>query len=166
MPSSSPLSYTQQLALAVIPKITASLSIPCSFGIIYEVIISDSMHQKKKTTSVQRILVGMSVVDICASFAWFLSTWAVPTSSGWALSSGNIGTCNFQGFLLQIAIGAPLYNSSLALFYTLIIKLRWSNKQLVKIEYFVHAFILSFTIGTAILLLFLEQYNHVGAVSI
>lgn len=152
----------QQRALALVPKFSASLSIPCSAAIIWEVF---SDHRRGHgTTSVQRVLVGMSTVDILASSAWFLSTWAVPRSSGWEFASGNRASCNFQGFLLQIAIGAPLYNSSLALFYTLIIKLRWTDIQLIRIERWIHAFILTFTIGTSILLLFLQQYNHVGAV--
>jgi hypothetical protein len=153
----------QQRALALVPKFTAFISIPCSMAIVWEVL---SDHRRGRgTNSIQRILVGMSVVDILASFAWFLSTWAVPRESGWAFAAGNRASCNFQGFLLQIAIGAPLYNSSLALFYTLIIKLRWTDKQLIRIERLVHAFILTFTIGTSILLLLLDQYNHVGAVS-
>jgi hypothetical protein len=106
----------------------------------------------------------MSIVDICASFAWFLSTWAVPADSGFAYASGNVTSCNFQGFLLQLAIGAPLYNSSLALFYLMVIKYNWTNEMLVCIEKVVHAFVLIFAVGTSIALLPLKQYNHVGAV--
>jgi hypothetical protein len=84
--------------------------------------------------------------------------------SGFAFASGNIASCNFQGFLLQFAIGAPLYNSSLALFYLMIIKYNWTNKKLGCIEKAVHAFILIFAVGTSIVLLPLKQYNHVGAV--
>eukprot|EP00797_Seminavis_robusta_P030130 Sro621_g176810.2 (598) ;mRNA; r:39082-40875 len=105
----------------------------------------------------------MSCVDILASFGWFLSTWAVPEGS-FVYSKGNKASCNFQGFLLQLAIGAPLYNSSLAIFYLLMIKRRWTDDQLKSIERAVHGAILSFTVGTSILLLCLGQYNHVGAV--
>ncbi len=162
MDGSAAFSESQQKALALIPKFTSAVSFPCSLAIIYEVI---SDHRSGRGTgSIQRILVGMSVVDILASFAWFLSTWAVPQSSGWPFASGNVASCSFQGFLLQLAIGAPLYNCSLALFYTMIIKQRWSGEQLVRLERWVHSFILSFTIGTSILLLLLDQYNHIGAV--
>ncbi|KAG7355032.1 hypothetical protein IV203_004388 [Nitzschia inconspicua] len=162
MMSSGAFTVSQQRALALVPKFTSSFSIPCSIAIIWEVL---SDHRRGRgTTSIQRVLVGMSVVDICASSAWFLSTWAVPKESGWAFAAGNKATCDFQGFLLQMAIGAPLYNSSLALFYTLIIKLRWSDKELIRIERWIHGFILSFTIGTSFLMLFLKQYNQIGAV--
>ena len=157
----SGLTLGQEKALALIPKFTSMLSIPSSSFIIYE-IYSD--YKRHGTNSVQRILLGMSIVDILASSAWFMSTWAVPKGD-FAYSSGNMASCNVQGFLLQLAVGAPLYNSSLALFYTLMIKRRWTEDRLRQIERWVHGFILTFTLGTSVLLLFLDQYNQVAAVS-
>jgi hypothetical protein len=89
------------LVLAIIPKVGASLSIPSSLFIIWECI---SDHRKGKGAAIQRALVGMSAVDVCASFAWFLSTWAVPEGTA-PLAQGNAASCNFQGFLLQLAVG-------------------------------------------------------------
>jgi hypothetical protein len=107
--------------------------------------------------------VGMSCVDVLASFAWFLSVWAVPRGSG-PLARGNVASCNFQGFLLQFAVGSPLYNCSLALYYVLVIKYNWTNEQLVKIERYIHAFIITFIMSTSIAGLPLRMYNRVGAV--
>jgi hypothetical protein len=90
------------LALALIPKVGATLSIPSSLFIIWEVF---SDHRKGKGTAIQRALVGMSAVDMSASFAWFLSTWAVPKGAGAPMARGNLASCNFQGFLLQLAVG-------------------------------------------------------------
>lgn len=89
------------LVLAIIPKVGASISIPSSSFIIWEAV---SDHRKGKGTAIQRALVGMSVVDVCASFAWFLSTWTVPEGTA-PLAKGNMASCNFQGFLLQLAVG-------------------------------------------------------------
>lgn len=162
--SSEAFSERQQTVLALLPKFTSAVSFPCVMTLIYEVI---SDHRSGRgTSSIHRILVGMCVVDILASSGWFLSTWAVPKSSGWPFASGNVSSCNFQGFLLQLAIGAPLYNCSLALFYTMMIKKRWNREQLVQLERWVHGIILIFAVGTSILLLMLEQYNHIGAVSL
>jgi hypothetical protein len=151
---------TQDLLLAYTPKACATLSIPSSLFIIWEAIED---HRKGKGTAIQRALVGMSVVDVCASTAWFLSTWAVPIGSG-PLAKGNIASCNFQGFLLQLAVGAPLYNCSLALYYLLVIRFNWTNDQLVKIERYVHSFILAFMVGTSIAGLPMTMYNRVGSV--
>jgi len=155
-------SLAKERALAICPKISASISMPCSFFIVCEVI--HDHRTRGSTTSIQRTLLAMSCVDILASSAWFMSTWATPEENGWAYAAGNQRTCDYQGFLLQLAIGAPLYNSSLALLYLLMIKMRWTDEQLRRVEVWIHASILSFTIGTSIFLLQIEQYNHIGAV--
>lgn len=148
------------VALALIPKFGATLSMFSSAFIIAE---SVEDHRKGKGTPIQRTLVGMSAVDIAATFAWFLSTWPLPKGT-MPFAVGNTVSCNFQGFLLQLAIGAPLYNCSLALYYLLVIKFNWTNDQLVKIERYVHAFIMIFSVGTSILGLPLTMYNEVRTV--
>ena len=90
------------LVLAIIPKVGAMISIPCSLFIMWE---SLEDHQNGKGSPIQRTLVGMSAFDVMASFGWFFSTWTVPKNGDTPLSAGNIATCNFQGFLLQLAIG-------------------------------------------------------------
>lgn len=89
------------VALAIIPKVGGTLSMFSSAFIIYE---SISDHRKGKGTPIQRTLVGMSAVDIAATFAWFLSTWPLPGGTA-PFSVGTTASCNFQGFLLQLAIG-------------------------------------------------------------
>lgn len=149
------------MTLAVTPKCTAPISMLSNFFILYECYCD---RKRGKSNAIQRALVGMSCIDTLSSFAWFLSTWAVPADFGSAWSAGNQATCNFQGFLLQLAIGAPLYNCSLAMYYLLVIKYNWSNEMLHRIERWTHGAILSFSVGSAILLLPLTQYNPIGTV--
>ena len=153
----SSLTLAQQRALAITPKVTSCLSMPCSLFIILESIRD---HRRSRGSAVQRALVGMSCVDILASSGWFLSTWAVPRGTI-AYAVGNQATCNYQGFLLQLAIGAPLYNCSLALYYLLIIKYGWTDEKLDRIERWIHFLVISFSVGTSILLLPLKQYNQI-----
>lgn len=75
-----------------------------------------------------------------------------------------MATCNYQGFLLQLAIGAPLFNASLGLYYALMIRKKWTDKMLARIELWVHTVIWTFAIGTSIVLLPLKQYNQIGQV--
>ena len=153
---------SQFVALAIVPKITASISIPCQCWIIKQVIVD---HRENRGKATSRALFGMGCVDICATFGWFLSTWAAPAGTpGVPFASGTTGTCSFQGFLLQLAIGAPMYNCLLSLFYLLTIRYGWSEKRLRKIEPLLNAIILIFAVGTSIALLPLGQYNHIGAV--
>jgi hypothetical protein len=150
----------QQRIIALTPKFGACLSIPCSIFLIYEVYCD---HKTRGSTPIQRALVGMSVVDLLSSSAWFLSSWLVPAGT-WADAAGNRATCNYQGFVLQLAIGAPLFNASLGLYYALLIRRKWTDKMLVRIEKWVHAIIWSWAIGTSIILLPLGQYNQIGQV--
>jgi hypothetical protein len=105
----------------------------------------------------------MSLVDLLSSTGWFLSTWATPEGSI-LYAKGNQASCNFQGFLLQMAIGGPLYNGALILYYLLIIKYNWSNEKLVKLEPWVHLFIWSWCIGTSITLILLDRIHSIGVV--
>mmetsp|Transcript_2028 Transcript_2028/g.5841 ORF Transcript_2028/g.5841 Transcript_2028/m.5841 type:complete len:435 (+) Transcript_2028:285-1589(+) len=153
---------SQFVALAIVPKVTASISIPCQFWIIKQVIID---HREKRGKATSRALFGMGCVDICASFGWFLSTWAAPAGTpDVPFASGTTGTCSFQGFLLQLAIGAPMYNCLLSLFYLLQIMYGWSEVRLRKLEPVLHSLVLIFSVGTSIVLLPLGLYNHIGAV--
>lgn len=154
-------SETQLRAMAWSPKFASSLSILGSSFIIAETIRD---HRSGRGCSVmQRAVCGMSIVDVLASLGWFLSTWAAP--EGLALNSfGNEATCRFQGFLLQIAIGAPLYNGALMLYYLLVIKYKWSNDRILKLEPYLHVFIWIWCIGTSIVLLSLDLMNFIGPV--
>ena len=49
---------------------------------------------------------------------------------------------------------APLFNASLGLYYALLIRMKWTDKMLAKIEVWVHAVIWTFSFGTSILGLF------------
>ena len=151
----------QLKALAIAPKLTSSISIPCSILIIKEVIAD---HRRNKGKVRLRALLGMGVIDVLASSGWFLSTWMAPVGSNAVYAVGNTQSCTYQGFLLQIAIGAPMYNTCLALYYLLTIKYGWREEQLRRIEPWLHAFVLIFAFGTGIILIPLNTYNHIGAV--
>jgi len=152
---------SQLKALAITPKFTSAMSIICSAFIIKEAIAD---HRKKKGKATLRALLGMSVIDILASSGWFLSTWAAPKGSRAAFAMGNTQSCTYQGFLLQVAIGAPMYNSALALYYLLTIYYGWHEQDLRRLEPWLHGVVLTFAFGTGILMIPLGIYNHIGAV--
>jgi hypothetical protein len=64
---------------------------------------------------------------------------------------------------LQVAIGAPMYNAMLALYYLLTINYGWNEETLKRIEPYLHAIVLVFAFGTGILMIPLNVYNNVGA---
>jgi len=73
---------------------------------------------------------------------------------------GNTRTCAAQGFFLQFAIAAPLYNASLALYYLLMIRHGWSERRLKKLRWPIQIGVLTFGLGTAVSGLFLTLYNN------
>jgi hypothetical protein len=146
---------------AFTPRCAAIISIPCSFFLLYE--ISCDLRRKKLLNSIQRTIVAMTILDLCAALGWFLSTWALPRGAG-PMSAGNRSSCNFQGFLMQVAIGAPLYNCSLAMYFLLIIKYRWTDRKLVIIETWVHIIVLGFSLVSALAMIPLEFYSPAGNV--
>ena len=94
------------------------------------------------------------------AMAWFLSSWMAPTSTGFALALGNVSTCAFQGFWLQAVIAGPLYNTVMACYFFLVSCHGCSMSRLIKLEYFLHAAVLFFALGTSIGFLMEDQYNH------
>ena len=120
--------YYKQVALATLPKLSGTLSIFGSLWMIVEVITTPS----KRSRVFHRIICSMSIVDLLASSAFFISTWAIPTSLSinyygsnsyesdiqveedvniidgeyddvvWNI--GNEATCTIQGFVIQFSL--------------------------------------------------------------
>ncbi len=127
-----------RLALAVAPKVSASLSIIGSSFIIRDVLKqrrrrrrSHQVEQCLPATS--RVILSMSVADLGSSFfAHFLSTWMVPRGTyDAALAAGNVGTCKAQAYFYELFIYASLLSSALlAMAYWLTICREMSERRL------------------------------------
>jgi len=152
--------YQEQL-LAVIPKFTGALGIPSSILLMHEVYVA---HRGGGGNTILRTLAGIAFFLSLDALGWFLSTWAVPVDSGFAFAAGNVRTCEFQGFLLQAVIGAPLLTCAMSWYFYLIVAMGKSATELVGYEKIVTPLIILYAFGSAFLLLGLDQYNHVGAV--
>lgn len=98
----------QQIALAVIPKITGSLSVIGSVWIVVEVLTT----KEKRHNVYNRLLCMMSLLDCITSGWYFSSTWPIPRDSEDVVYNvGNLNTCTTQGFFLQFALATPLCES-------------------------------------------------------
>ena len=150
-------SYGQEVALAVIPKITGFFSATGSIWIIVEVLTNPA----KRRTVYNRLLFCMSAFDLIVSLTYIASTWPIPVGSPgviWAI--GNTETCSTQGFLNQLAIIPPFYCVGLSVYYLLVIKYGHTEEQLSKYaEPFMHVVALSIGFGTSIASHFLKLYN-------
>ena len=149
------LSVMQQTALALAPKITASLSVLCSSTIAW-IVLRDPMRRGKVF---HRLILGMSLTDLVTSFWWVLSTWPIPKESGVLWAVGTTRTCTCQGFFLQLGIANPLYNLSLSVYYLLAVHWSWGEARLRKVEYLFHLGPLGWGLTTALIGLPLKIFN-------
>ena len=97
---------SQQVALAIIPKVTSALSI---FGSAY--ITVDVLRPKRRLNiqSYQRLLVGMSICDLSMSGGIFMSTWPMPREVPNVYGNvGTVQTCSAQGFFEQFGVSTVM----------------------------------------------------------
>jgi hypothetical protein len=170
---SSPYTYGQQVLLALIPKCTGSIGITCSLLLLSE-IVRDYIRDPSDINPIKRALVVVCFYEIMDSIGWFLSSWMIPSSENFfGSSNGTWGTCNFQGFLLQIAIGGPLCNGLLTFVFYTVVKgydwhtvndneKRWSRMNYIEMYYYI--FVVLYTFGTGFLLLGLQTFNPLNHV--
>ncbi len=78
-------------------------------------------------------------MDILLSFfAHVLSSWPMPKGSYlWAV--GNVASCDAAAFIGRIGyLGSPLYNCSLASYYSLQLKYNWTDHRMKQAEKWFH----------------------------
>ena len=130
----------------------------CSSNISF---ISNLVATYVPTKPRDQLLLGLSFLDIMASFAYSFST--TPGYGSRYPGYGNITTCNIQGFFVQLGFGVPLYNAALCVYFVLSVRYKVSEDTLSK--YFVpisHVSILSYIFTTAIFLLRRNMFNPAG----
>lgn len=133
--------------VALVPKPFAFLSVLGSIYITQHVLRSS----KRRQAVFHRILLGLSIYDTMTSLAVFMGTWMIPKgTSGVYLAGGNSATCATQGFFIQLGVGTPLYNTSLAFYYFLVIFKGWKEHQLQKVEPLFHLLPVTFSLASAI----------------
>ena len=85
-------------------------------------------------------MLGLSTFDALQSIAYAMTPLVSPRDSKFYGAIGNDRTCSAQGFLLILGLAVPMYNTSLSLFYLLIIRYNVRRATLsAKIEPFLHA---------------------------
>ncbi|KAL7573588.1 hypothetical protein ACA910_008723 [Epithemia clementina (nom. ined.)] len=151
----------EQTALALAPKFSAGLGLPC--GVLLSLYIwRDQLSHKGNP--MLRALLSVSFYEILDAMAWFLSTWAAPRETQWVWASGTQASCSLQGFFLQFVIGAPLSSCAMAFYFYLVVIHDKTQQDLARIERFILGGIFLYALTTSIVLLVLGQYNPIGAV--
>jgi hypothetical protein len=124
---SKPLTEAQEDAIKIIPRVTAGLSVCGSAFVLGSILLSVYRNRigrpgtttaaaaaattSSKSVVGQRLLVGVSALDLISSMSYVIGDVAYPNSDG---GKGNQATCNAQGFLCNLQVGAALYSGFLA----------------------------------------------------
>lgn len=144
-----PLSPAVITAYQWICAISGSLSISGSSLIIY-IILRGGGTQLLRTKS--RLLLGMSIVDICSSTAYAFSIMPTPQVTGCSNGLGNISTCAAQGFFLQLGLAGPAYNAMLSIYFLMTIRYSLNRRIIAeKYELLMHLYAITPVLVTAII---------------
>ena len=152
---------TEQTVLALVPKFSGGLGLPSGMILSYYIWRD---QRNGKGNPMLRALLSVSFYEMLDAMAWFLSTWAAPRETEWVWASGTQASCSFQGFWLQFVIGAPLSSCALAFYFYLVVIHDKTPQDLANVEVIFLSCIFGYALLTSILMLLLEQYNHIGAV--
>ncbi len=125
--------YFQQISY----KVGGTISCIGSTYIIQDVL----RHPDKRSKSIyHRIMVGLSLMDILSSFfTFFLGSWPMPRGAPYLWAAGTMALCDAAGFIGWFGVlGSPLYNCSLASFYSLQLKYSWTDHRIRSVEKWFH----------------------------
>lgn len=143
----STLTVQQEKVLSILCLISGALSIAGSSTIAYKV-----LRNRREASPYDRLLLGLSLCDIVASFAYAMSPFLLPTNGGgqrvWAI--GTDATCTSLGWLLQFSWSAILYNGALSFYYLATVRFGIRRKTFGRrFEPWIHGSILLFSFGTS-----------------
>ncbi|CAB9515367.1 expressed unknown protein [Seminavis robusta] len=162
------LDFTPRQAniMAYLPKPFSLLSLMCSYVIIREILCEKKIRGRVGGTPLNRMLMAMAIGDIIFSLAYFIGVWAAPQEAAYGLEGqGSVGSCTFQGFLVQLGLMLSVLSStSLSFFYLLLVGRNWRDSDLEAWEFPIHGVIWLIALGLAIYPLPLQLYNSAGEV--
>mmetsp|Transcript_30101 Transcript_30101/g.36773 ORF Transcript_30101/g.36773 Transcript_30101/m.36773 type:complete len:359 (+) Transcript_30101:72-1148(+) len=153
----------REIALAIVPKISGSLSMLGSSMILKD-ILSD---QEERSNTYRRLMSMISAFDLVSSFSYFLSTWPIPQgeNKGWNspyhyAAVGNATTCTAQGFGIQIGITTVLYNVMLSVYYVFMIRRNTGEKAVQGLEPYLLGIPLIIGLSLAVTPYLMNLYNN------
>ena len=126
--------FTPAVAIIYVPKVASALSLMGSYCIIREVIGDIKLG---RSTVISRVLFSMSIADVLFSIGWFMTTWPAPKSLSYLRDTnhGSVGTCEIQGFMLEVGGAASAYfYAFLALCYLLVVRYNYREQAMATIE--------------------------------
>ena len=102
-------------------------------------ILTDVFRKRKSRGTVyHQLVVGMSFFDCVSSLAYALVGVMAPKDDGFYLSKGNDATCKVQAFMIQLGLTSVFYNLFLAVYFYLVIRRNWKERQFQRYINYLH----------------------------
>ena len=99
-----------------------------------------------------RLLLGMSAIDILSSTAAGFSFIPTPQETRCSVGMGNLSTCALQGFFTQLGFAVPGYSAMLSIYFLMTIRYGMDTETLTKkYEPFMRVFALAPPLTTTII---------------
>ena len=132
-----PNTKSEQIVMVWASRSTSVLSILGSSMIVIMILRGG---REKLTMIHNRLLLGMSTVDMILSCAVAFSSAAIPrTLKDFMYGAiGSYGTCSAQSFIILFGYSVPLYNSMLCIYFLAVITFDVKDDILVKYEPYMH----------------------------
>ena len=141
-----------EIAVAITPIVTGSLSLVASSTIIVKII----GFEVKLQSPYSRLIFGLSAYDVISSSCNVASTMVFPvdTPDVWG-AIGNDTTCSIQGVLFSFStVVTPFYNCALCIYYLCVLKYSMPDEKFSKhVEPALHGIALVFSASTSFYLL-------------
>lgn len=149
----------------VMPAVSAMITGSISFAASLTIIVMILRSNLKLTTVYRRLIFGVSAFDLIQSLSQAMSSLPMPAGWTWAAVGNNI-TCDLQGFTTLVGVnGSVLYSISLSVYFLFAIQFEVEERKLKKrIEPFLHAIPVSYTLFTGVYLYIKDYYNPAGTV--
>lgn len=125
-------SHRQQIALALVPKVTAASSVIALAYAIFQITSSPTRFK----IVCNRLYLGAFIHELVRCLTYLAGTWMIPSGTeGVFMATGTDATCAVQSFIAQLGFAAPLYVSAIGFYLSTAItndfkinSIRWAEK--------------------------------------
>jgi len=152
----------QQRIRAVLMLFSGFVSMMASSFLVFAVVVRWSNN--KRSTTRDRILLGMSLIDVNNSLGLVFGPILSPNDTIEVIwSRGNQALCTIQGYSIQLGFGVPIYNAMLCIFFLLVIAFQQDDSVIQnRFEWIFHLCAAGFALSSALAGIFLNLYNPNG----
>ena len=152
----------QQRVRAISMLISGLVSFTASSYLVFAILVR--WRKNKRSTTRDRILLGMSVIDVFNSFSLAMGPLLSPTDTITLIwNSGNDALCSIQGFGIQMGFGVPIYNAMLCIFFLMVIIFEQNTATIQnRYEWIFHLCAGGFALSSAVTGAVMKLYNPNG----